>query len=79
MAKERAKIEEEVKHEPPLDDEELKDIRWQLFGRCPICGNYVKGWNAGPFHAERYKYWQDQGIDTVSGHRQDCTEKWRKA
>jgi hypothetical protein len=63
----------------PLTSEEIKSIRWTVFGKCPICGNYVKDWSPGAFNPERYKYWQDAGIDALTGHKLSCSEKWRRA
>ncbi len=79
-AKEEKIVEEEIAEPkvPPLSDDEIVVIRWEIFGCCPICGNHVRDWNPGPFSAERYRYWQEQGMDVVSGHKQTCTEKWRK-
>jgi hypothetical protein len=68
----------EVYTVPPLSDEEILELRWVIFGQCPICHRYIRGWTPGAFHAERYKYWHDHGIDAVSGHLMTCNEKWRR-
>lgn len=63
----------------PLTPDEITNIRWLVFGKCPICGNYVKDWQPGAFNPERYKYWQDNGVDALTGHKTTCSEKWRRA
>jgi hypothetical protein len=68
-----------VQIDEPLTADEITDIRWLLFGKCPICGNFIKDWSPGPFNPDRYKYWHDNDIDAVSGHKMSCSEKWRRA
>lgn len=63
----------------PLTDREILEVRWIVWGKCPSCGESVRGWNPGPFHAGRYTMWQSQGIHVLSGHREECPDKfWRR-
>jgi hypothetical protein len=65
--------------EPPLSSEELVQVRWLLFGQCPLCRAYVKDWAPGPFNAMRYNNLHERGIDPLTGHMKTCDEKWRRA
>lgn len=70
--------EPEVYVEPPLSEGEITEIRWVLFGICPVCHSDIKDWNPGPFNPSRYQALQERGIDTLSGHLKTCNEKWRR-
>ncbi len=62
--------------ELPLTQKELRDVRWILFGVCPICHECIANWSPGAFNPARYQKFQDDGIDALSGHKADCSEKY---
>lgn len=62
--------------EPPLTRNELIEIRWAMFGKCPHCGFYVKGWTPGAFDAQKYQMWEKEGRDGLTGHSVDCDHKY---
>lgn len=71
--------EEEDTSEPPLSHEELVEIRWVMFGKCPHCGFYVKAWSPGPFNPAHYKKWEEEGRDGLTGHGKTCEHKYLRS
>lgn len=75
---EQPEAEEQKERVEPFTDEEIIQIRYEVLGKCPNCGNFVRGWSPGAFSADRYRAWQDAGIDAISGHRVECPTKWKR-
>jgi len=68
--------------EPPpeeqLSDQELRAIRWVIFGKCPRCGSNIKGWQPPAFNVALYDELRAKEIDPLTGHKEYCDQKWVK-
>lgn len=62
----------------PFTDEEMRAIRWVIFGKCPRCNASIKGWVPPAFNISVYDELHSKRIDPLTGHMEYCDQKWVK-
>ena len=63
---------------PPFSDEEMRAIRWVIFGKCPRCNAAIKNWVPPAFSVALYDELRAQHIDPLTGHMDYCDQMWVK-